>query len=77
MQANLDRHFSLRVDFLFQEPLLYTSIPLRRNVSARISLRGVHRLIWVDNYAEAIMLVFSLDGSPCCVLKCGTIQLYS
>ena len=36
------------VDFLFQESLLYTSIPLRRNVSARISLRGLRWLIWVD-----------------------------
>ena len=34
--------------FLFQESLLFTSIPLRRNVSARISLRGLRRLIWFD-----------------------------
>ena len=40
--------FRLRVDFLFQESLLYTSILLRRNVSARISLRGLRMLIWVD-----------------------------
>ena len=33
---------------MFQESLLYTSIPLKRNVSARISLRGQRRLIWVD-----------------------------
>ena len=37
-QANPDRDFSPPVDFLFQESLLYTSIPLRRNVSARISM---------------------------------------
>ena len=36
------------MDFLFQESLLYTSIPLRRNVSTRISLRGLRRVIWVD-----------------------------
>ena len=36
------------MDFLFQESLLYTSIPTRRNVSARISLRGLRRLILVD-----------------------------
>ena len=36
------------MDFLFQEALLYTSIPLRRNVSARISLRGLRMLIWID-----------------------------
>ena len=34
--------------FLYQESLLYTSIPLRRNVSARISLRGLRMLISVD-----------------------------
>ena len=42
------RQISPPVDFPFQESLLYTSIPLRRNVSAQISLRGLHRLIWVD-----------------------------
>ena len=44
-QANPDRYVSPPMDFLFQKSLLYTSIPLRRNVSARISLR---RLIGVD-----------------------------
>ena len=48
LQANRDRYFSPPVDFLFQESLLFTSLPLRRNVSARISLRGLRRLIWVD-----------------------------
>ena len=46
-QANPDRNFSPPVDFLFQESLLYTSIPMRRNASARISLNGLRRLIWV------------------------------
>ena len=46
--ANPDRHISPPVDFLFQESLLYTSIPLRRNVSARISMCGLRRLILVD-----------------------------
>ena len=46
-RVNPDRHFLPPVDFLFQESLLYTSISLRRNVSARISLRGLHRLIWI------------------------------
>ena len=41
-QANPDRHFSSPVDFLFQESLLYTSIPLSRNVSVCISLRRFH-----------------------------------
>ena len=41
-------HFSPHVDFLFQESLLYISISLRRNVLPRISLRRLHRLIWVD-----------------------------
>ena len=46
-QANPDRHYSPPVDCM--ESLLYTSFPLRRNVSARISLRGLRRLIWVDS----------------------------
>ena len=33
------------VDLLFQKSLLYTSIPLRRNVSARINLRGLRMVI--------------------------------
>ena len=38
---------------LFQESLLYTYIPLRQNVSVRISLRGLRRLIWVDTVRRA------------------------
>ena len=45
--------------FLFQESLLYTHIPMRRKVSVRISLRCSGS----NYYVEAIMLVFSLDGS--------------
>ena len=47
-QAYPDIHFSPPVDLLFLESLLYTSIPLRRNMSARISLRGLRKLISVD-----------------------------
>ena len=47
-QANSSRHFSPPVNFLFHESLLNTSIPLRREVSARIILSGLRRLIWVD-----------------------------
>ena len=36
------------MDLLFKESLIYTSIPLRRNVSARISLRGLRKLVLVD-----------------------------
>ena len=43
--SQVDTYFSPPVDFLFQESLLYTFIHLRRNVSARISVR---RLILVD-----------------------------
>ena len=43
-----DIHFLPPVDFLFQETLLYTSIPPRRNESVRISLREMRRLIWID-----------------------------
>ena len=49
-QANPDRHFSSPVDFMYQEPLLYTSIPLRRNLSTRISLRGLLVVSWDDSY---------------------------
>ena len=62
-RANPDRHFSTLVDFLFQESLLYTSISQRRNVSTRITLRGLRRVIWVDTLRRAIMLVFSWNGS--------------
>ena len=51
-QANPVRHFSPPVYFLFRESLLYTCIPLRRNVT-------VH-------YAESIMLVCSWNGSCAC-----------
>ena len=47
-QAYPDIHFSPPVDFLFQETLLHTSTPLRWNVSARIGLRGLCSLIWID-----------------------------
>ena len=47
-QANPDKHISPSVDFLLQESLLYTYIPLRLDVSARISLRGLKRPIWVE-----------------------------
>ena len=40
-RAYPNRHFSPPVCFLFQESLLYTSIPLSRNVPARISLNGL------------------------------------
>ena len=45
-QAYPDKHFSPAVDFLFQESLLYTFIPLTRNTSPRISLHGLRMLIW-------------------------------
>ena len=47
-QANPDIHLSPPVDFRFQESLIYTSIPLRQNVSARIILCELRMLIWVD-----------------------------
>ena len=40
-------HRRTRTD-TFQESLLYTSFPLRQNVSAQISLHRLCRLIWVD-----------------------------
>ena len=63
-QANPDGHFSPHVDFLFRESLPYTSFPLKRNVSARISLHRLHRLVWVDTLRNFHnVLVFSLNGS--------------
>ena len=44
-QASPDRHFSPTVDFLFKESSLYTSIPLRRNVSARTAQADLGRYI--------------------------------
>ena len=44
-QAYSDIYFSPPVDFLFQESLLFISIPLRWNISTRISLRGLCRYI--------------------------------
>ena len=55
-QAIPDRHFSPYVEFLFQESLLYTYILLRRNMSARLSLRGLHRLIWVDTLRVSVRI---------------------
>ena len=58
-QAYPDRHFPPPVDFLFQESLVYTSILLRRNVSAWISLRGLRRLIRVDTLRRCHNVGFS------------------
>ena len=69
-QAYPDRHCSPPVDFLFQESLLYTSITLSRNVSARISLPGFRRLIW-GQYITQIHNVCFLAG----LLKFYTIIL--
>ena len=57
-QAYPFRHFSDPVDVLFQESLLYTCIPLRRNLSARISLCGQRRLIWVDTWGRCHIVGF-------------------
>ena len=58
-QAYPDRHLSPPVDFLFQEALLFTSIPLIRNVSSRIRLRGLRRLIRVDTLRRGHNVGFS------------------
>ena len=58
-KANTDRHFLPPVDFLFQESLLYTSIPLERNVSARISL------IWVDTFHRVHNVSFLVEQLNC------------
>ena len=57
-QAKPGRFFLLPVVILFQESLLYTSIPLRRNVSIRISLR---RLIWIDTLRRGHNVGFFLE----------------
>ena len=62
-QANPDRHFSSPGGFMFQESLLYTSIPLRRNVSARISLRRLRKLIRVDTLRRGHTFQFYHGGS--------------
>ena len=64
-QANPDRQFSPPVDFLFQDSLLLTSIPLWRNVSARISLHELR--IWSGSIHNAgcIMLAFLVERLVC------------
>ena len=59
-QAYPDRHFSPPVDFLFQESLLYTSIPWDGRCRSGSVCAGWSGSI---HYADAIMLVFSLYGS--------------
>ena len=56
-QAYPVRHFSPPVYFLFQELLLFTSIPLRWNVSAQISLCGL--LIWVNTLRDGSYILLS------------------
>ena len=56
-QVNMDRHFA----FLFQESLLFTSISLSRDVSARISLGGLHSLIWVDTLRKGHNVGFLVE----------------
>ena len=46
---------------LFQELLLYTSIPLIRNVSKRIILRGLRRLIAVDTFRRVHNIGFLVE----------------
>ena len=62
-QVYPNRLFSPPVDFLFQESLRNTSILLRRNVSARISLRELCRLIWIDTLRRGQNVGF-LAGRP-------------
>ena len=64
-KANPVRHYSLPVDFLFQESLLYTSILLRRNVSTRISLCRLRRLIWVDTLRRVHTAGFLVERLQC------------
>ena len=61
-QAYPERHFSPTVDFLFQESLLYASIP--RDGMCRPGSVCADCAAWSGSihYAEAIMLVFSRDG---------------
>ena len=46
---------------------------LRRNVSARFSLRGLRRLIWVNTLRRGHTLVFSRDGS---FMHISTLRVY-
>ena len=55
--------------FCFRNHYSVPLSPLRRNVSAQISLCGLWRLIRAIHNAEAIMLVFSLDGSSVLFIK--------
>ena len=66
ISCRLSRTDSLRqcsppVDFSFRESFLYISIPLRRKVSARISLHGMGRLVWVDTLRRLHNICFLVE----------------
>ena len=67
MPRRLIRIYTFRLLWIFCFGNHY-SIPLRRNVSARISLRGLHRLIWVDTLRR-----FHNDGFLFERLKCNVV----
>ena len=53
------------IDFLFQKSILYTSIPMIRNVSARIRLRELRRLIWVYTWRINLNVRFLVERLIC------------
>ena len=69
-QANPDRHLSPPADVLYQESLFFTALSLGRNVSARISLLGLRRLIWVDASRRSHNVGF-LAGRFILIRKCA------
>ena len=68
MPLRVTRTYTFRFLWIF-----YTSIPLRRNVSARISSRGLRSLIWV-NTLRRVHTVGFLDLRPMCTCSA---MLYS
>ena len=74
-QANPDRYCSPSVSFLFQESLLYTFISQRRNVSARICLIGMCRLIWVDTFSRCHNVGYLVERVKCNIQSMAILTL--
>ena len=60
----------LQLIFCFRNHYSIPLSPLKRNVSARISLRGLHRLIWLDALRRDHNVGFLVERLICLVFCC-------
>ena len=72
--ATSDIYSSPPVDLLFHESLLYTSIPLWWNVSGRISLRGLRRLIRIDTLCRVYNVGFLVERFLCTLISRDSLK---